>query len=142
MTYRIKLFYLVFISILFSGCTNYALKPKLNIQYFESIDSAPEFEHVGVVESYGAVEFMKMPTFEEALAEAQYKAKDMGANAVIFLKSVRAIDIVDDKIDITKYVLALSLGERNGKKAHDYIQDNQAEDQLVWYFIVANIKKS
>jgi len=125
--------------LLFTGCVNYALKPDLDIQYFENVESAPKFKKIDIVECYGPMKFMEMPTFEEALAEAKYKAKEKNGNVVIFLKSVRAIDI-DNGFDITKFILYLSLDENTAQKVNSHIDDNLAEDQLVWYFIIGKIE--
>ena len=85
------------------------------------------------------MKLFQMPTFDEALEEAKDEAREKGGDVVIFVKSVRAIDI-DNGFDITTFILNLALNGKKAEKVSNYIDENSAEDQLVWYFIIGKIE--
>ncbi len=68
------------------------------------------------------------------------EAIEKGGDAVIFLKAVKASEGSAGKVDLTALASTILLDEKKSTALNDHMSSNMAEEQLVWFFVVAKLE--
>ncbi|WP_147305034.1 hypothetical protein [Alkalilimnicola ehrlichii] len=142
----------VFLSMFISSCATFSDAKIQSVQYFESLELAPPHTAISIYECYGGASLrelllFKMPTYESAVRECKIEALRQGGDAIIYLYSMRAVDVPGEAIDVLgiflEYGQMLSVESSNSHKAFEAagkVEFSDDEEQLAWFFKIVRLE--